>query len=113
LLRAKRVGQHLIDQIKSAIDIEQPARVSIEDVSARLDLHHRGLQRNLKEQGTSFRQLKESLLKERTLELLVSQRLDIDTIAEQLGYSDASTFHRAFKAWFDVTPKQFREQIGS
>ncbi|MBL4672804.1 MAG: helix-turn-helix domain-containing protein [Arenicella sp.] len=113
LLRAKRVGQHFLDSIKGYIDVASPAQVGVDEVAAKLGLHRRALQRNLAEQGTSFRQLKESLLKERSLALLISLRLNVDTIAETLGYSDASTFHRAFKAWFHVTPKQFRDQIGS
>lgn len=113
LLRAKRAGQDFLNTIKRCVDVEQPVLVSIDTVATQLGMHTRALQRNLTEQGTSFRQLKESLLKERTLDLLISQRLEVDAIAQQLGYSDASTFHRAFKVWFDVTPKKFRDQMGS
>lgn len=112
LLRAKRAGQNFLNHIKTCIDTDLPAQVSIDDVALQLDIHRRTLQRNLKEQGTSFRQLKESLLKERTLDLLISNHLDTDSIAEQLGYADASTFHRAFKGWFNTTPKLFKAQMG-
>ncbi len=113
LLRAKCAGQDFLNTIKGYVDVEQPVLVSIDRVAEQLGMHTRALQRNLTEQGSSFRQLKESVLKERTLDLLISQRLEVEDIAQQLGYSDASTFHRAFKAWFDVTPKKFRDQMGS
>jgi len=47
------------------------------------------------------------VLKERAASLLLVQQMEIETVAVQLGYSEPSAFHRAFKTWFGVTPKQF------
>ena len=70
----------------------------------------RTLQRHLDEQRTNFRKLKEGLLKERVLELLVVKQLPVADVAEALGYADVSTFYRAFKAWFGVTLRQFKNR---
>ena len=113
LLRAQNAGQGFLDQIKHHMDGEQLVQTDIDTVAAAVGVTRRTLQRHLDDQGTSFRKLKEGLLKERVLELLVARHLPISHIAEALGYADVSTFHRAFKAWFGVTPRQFKSQIGS
>lgn len=110
LIRAKRQRQTFIDGIKAHIDGAQPALTTIDDVSRTLGLHKRALQRNLREHDTSFRQLKISVLKTRTLDRLILKGWHPQTIAEDLGYTDLSAFHRAFKSWFGVSPKRFREQ---
>lgn len=109
MIRAKREGQSLIHRIKRIIDTDTPATVNIDQVARTIDLHQRVLQRNLAEQGISFREIKEALLKERAIDLLIRQSLEVDTVAEQLGYSEASAFQRAFKKWFGVTPRKFCE----
>lgn len=113
LLRARNTGQGFLDQIKHHMDSEQLVQTDIDTVAAAVGMTRRTLQRHLDEQGTSFRKLKEGLLKERVLDLLVVKHLAIADIAESLGYADVSTFHRAFKAWFGVAPRQFKSQIGS
>jgi len=107
LLRTKRAGLALIDSVKNLIESSGLSTATIEDVELSLGLHKRTLQRNLSEQGSSFRQLKEEVLKERAASLLLVQKMEIETVAVQLGYSEPSAFHRAFKTWFGVTPKQF------
>jgi len=107
LLRSKRASLALIDSIKRIIEQYGFSSASIEDAERDLELHKRSLQRNLAQQGTSFRQLKEEVLKEWAVKLLVRQKIEIDEVAQQLGYSEPSAFHRAFKTWFSVTPKRF------
>jgi AraC-like DNA-binding protein len=107
LLRAKRAGLALIDSVKHLIEDNGFSRVSSEEVELSLGMHKRTLQRNLSEQGTSFRQVKEAVLKEQAASLLLRDKIEIDSVAAYLGYSEPSAFHRAFKSWFGITPKQF------
>jgi len=107
LLRSKRASQALIDSIKKVIEQYGFSTATIEDAESHLELHKRTLQRNLAQQGSSFRQLKEEVLKEWAIKLLIRQKLEIDEVAQKLGYSEPSAFHRAFKTWFATTPKQF------
>lgn len=113
LSRAQRVGQGFLDHVKSHMDGNDLVRLDIDTLAKAVGFKKRTLQRHLDEQGTSFRKLKEGLLKEKVLELLVVQQLPTEQIVEVLGYADVSTLHRAFKAWFGVTPGQFKSQIGS
>lgn len=110
MIRAKREGQSLIHRIKRIIDTDSPATVDINHIAKTLDIHQRVLQRNLTEQGMSFRQIKEALLRERAIDLLIRQSLEVDVVSEQLGYSEPSAFQRAFKKWLGVTPRKFCEE---
>jgi len=107
LLRAKRAGLALIDSVKHLIEGNGFSKVSSEDVELSLGMHKRTLQRNLSEQGTSFRQVKEAVLKDQAASLLLKDKIEIESVAAYLGYSEPSAFHRAFKSWFGMTPKQF------
>jgi hypothetical protein len=107
LLSAKKAGVALIASIKVLIESGGFSQASIEYVELSLGSHKRTLQRNLFEQGTNFRQLKEEVLKTHAVSLLLSDKFEIEALATHLGYSEPSAFHRAFKSWFGVTPRKF------
>jgi len=110
LLSAKEAGLALIAQVKRIIVGLDLGMASIERIEVELGLNKRTLQRGLFAQGTSFRRLKEEVLKEHAVRLLSQADLGLNDIAIQLRYSEPSAFHRAFKVWFGMTPRQFRKQ---
>lgn len=68
------------------------------------------LRRRLHDEQTSFQQLKdECRLKEASLRL-AQQDTSIREISEYLGYTETSTFHRAFRKWMGLTPGAYRQQ---
>jgi len=44
------------------------------------------------------------------MRLLTETPLSVELIAEQLGYSDASNFAKAFKGWNGMSPSEFRQK---
>lgn len=107
LLRIKKAGVALIDSVKTLIKSHGFSSANIQNIELSLGMHKRTLQRNLLEQGTSFRRIKEEALKERAGNLLLQNKIDIESVATILGYSEPSAFHRAFKSWFGVTPRRY------
>jgi AraC-like DNA-binding protein len=83
-------------------------QLRIEDVAARLHLSPRSLQRKLSEAGTSFSELAREMRRNLAAIYLRDRRMPIGEAAFLLGFSDVSTFHRAFKGWFGQTPHEFR-----
>jgi AraC-like DNA-binding protein len=77
---------------------------SLEDLAERLDTSTRTLKRKLAAHGTSYRQLVEELRRARAQALLREGGRSMTQIAEQLGYTDRATFHRAYRRWFGKTP---------
>ncbi len=68
----------------------------------------RTLRNQLAREGTSFRGLIEELRQALAEELLSSNGVNIDQIAERLGYTDTSSFIAAFKRWKGVPPRVYR-----
>lgn len=83
---------------------------SLEEVSASLAMTPQTLRRRLQREGQGFQAIKDSLRRDVAVEYLSRPDLTLIEIAERLGYSEASTFHRAFKAWTGLAPGAYRER---
>ena len=81
---------------------------SLEAVSAALALTPQTLRRRLSEEGQGFQTLKDELRRDAAIEFLGQPELTLADIAARLGFSEASTFHRAFKTWTGLTPSEYR-----
>ena len=68
----------------------------------------RTLQRQLREEKTSYQELLNAVKKEMAIKHLKSGQMSISEIAYILGFSEPSVFHRSFKKWTGYTPKSFR-----
>jgi AraC-like DNA-binding protein len=68
----------------------------------------RSLQRVLKSQGFSYRDLLDETRLNYAVKHLQNPSTDIGDIAKHLGYSDAAHFTRAFKGWTGVSPSTYR-----
>ncbi|HET8871895.1 MAG TPA: AraC family transcriptional regulator ligand-binding domain-containing protein [Aquabacterium sp.] len=79
-----------------------------EEVASMLGASERTLRRRLAREGTSFRDVRERVLRARAEQLLSATSLSVAAVAEQLGFADASTFCQAFRRWAGQTPSAFR-----
>lgn len=69
----------------------------------------RTLRRRLKDEGASYAELSKSALAARAQRLVADTGRTIDEVAYMLGFSERSAFHRAFKRWTGMTPKEHRD----
>jgi AraC-like DNA-binding protein len=76
-----------------------------------LHLSQRTLQRKLKEEGTTFKELLDETRRELAKEYVNDTSLSLSEITYLLGFSEQSNFTRAFKRWQGQSPSAFREQI--
>lgn len=83
--------------------------LSEDAVASRLAIGPRTLQRALKVELTSFREIKSRFLEARARALLAESDLDVSTIARSLGYHEPHSFRRAFRSWTGRTPHGYRE----
>ena len=84
--------------------------LSVEHVAEELSLTPNKLWRRLKEEGTSFLEIRDSLKRDWALTLVENSDRSIESIAEQLGYGDVSAFRKAFKKWAGVQPSVARKR---
>ncbi|HEV7906745.1 MAG TPA: AraC family transcriptional regulator [Pseudonocardiaceae bacterium] len=81
---------------------------ALEDVAARLGVSGPTLRRKLAAEGTSFREVREQLLRDQAVASLVRGGESVEELARRLGFSEASAFHRAFKRWTGSSPGAYR-----
>jgi AraC-like DNA-binding protein len=80
-------------------------------VCERLNMTPQTLRRRLKEENTSYQEIKDNIRKDASVYYLSKPELTIDEIAMLMGFSEASSFHRAFKKWTGKTPSVFRQDL--
>jgi AraC-like DNA-binding protein len=83
-------------------------RPEMRDVARHLGMTERALRRKLADEGSSFREVLDAAMRERTLRLLKNPTLTLQEIAERTGFSEASALHRAVRRWTGQTPMQLR-----
>jgi AraC-like DNA-binding protein len=81
----------------------------LDEVAHHLGLSEWALQRKLRDMGLSFTQLVDQIRQDSAIVHLRQGQLSVTQLASLLGYSETSAFSRAFKRWFGVSPKQWRE----
>jgi AraC-like DNA-binding protein len=98
----------LVRQYLNAAYASTPA--SLADFARLANTSERTLKRRLRDEGTSFRRLSADFRRQMAEVLLDDGRLSLADIADQLGFSDASSFSQAFKKWSGTAPSTFRRQ---
>lgn len=82
--------------------------LTLEEVSGMLAMTPQTLRRRLQEEGHGFQAIKDNLRRDMSIEYLARPDLTLIEIAERVGFSETSTFHRAFKSWTGVAPGEYR-----
>ncbi len=86
---------------------------TLSDVAGHLHVSPRTLTRHLKEEGNSYQVLLDAELSALAKRYLESLQYTVESVAYMLGYKDVSSFRRAFKRWFSVSPSDYQDQIGT
>jgi AraC-like DNA-binding protein len=81
---------------------------NLEQVAQTMHLSVRSLQRRLAEQDANFQQVLAKTRQHLACQYLQDRNLSFADIGFLLGYSDSSTFQRAFKQWTGLSPTNFR-----
>lgn len=80
-----------------------------EAVSSTLNVSPQTLRRRLKDENTSYQEIKDNLRRDLSIYHLCRREYTINEIAILVGFTEPSTFHRAFKKWTGLTPGAYRE----
>jgi|GEM_PF-4370642 len=89
----------LIDSVKKYISTHIKERPGVDQTAKALGFSRRSLTRKLTKSGTSHRDILDEISKERATKLLAEGRYSRTEIADQLGYTDPTSFSRALKRW--------------
>lgn len=81
---------------------------SIENIALCMGVHPKKLQRQLKQRGTTYRDLLEDIRKKEAVRIMNIGSINLTDLALQLGYAELSIFSRCFKNWFGITPTEWK-----
>lgn len=95
---------------QSIVEALPSGDISIQQVARDVGMSVRSLQRYLSDKGGTFSGLIGDIRGAIAKTYLAQKKLPITEIAFLLGYSDTASFSRAFKAWTDMTPRQYQQQ---
>jgi AraC-like DNA-binding protein len=95
-------------KVRMSLD-DGPGIKSSQAVAEEFSMSASTLKRRLSDEGTTFRKLLESSLRERATLRLLDQSMSVGQIAADLGYSDLTNFSHAFKRWTGQSPTRFRD----
>jgi len=82
----------------------------IETVAQDLGMSRQTLYRRLKDEGVTFAQILDDLRCRMASDYLSALKVFVNETAYLVGFSEASSFVRAFRRWTRMTPAQFRNQ---
>lgn len=80
-------------------------------VASELRMSERTLQRRLEAEATSFVELLDNTRRELAEQYLSRLHLSLAQAAYLLGFADQSSFFRACRRWFDLSPGQYRSRL--
>lgn len=83
-----------------------------EDVAERLGMTPITLYRRLRDRGVEFSDLVRGIRYELALGYVRDPRIPLTEVALLLGYSELSSFSRAFRQWTGASPVRYRRSIG-
>ncbi len=111
---AHSARQDIVNRAKAAI-IDGLAEGSVTEASAAEALHMtpRNLHRRLQKEGTSFKHLLTGVRKELAQQYIQDRSKTLTEISYLLGFSEASSFSRAFKGWTGQAPSEARRIVAN
>lgn len=102
-------GNQISNRVRRVLTEMLPAgTVSAGQVSARLGLSKRSLQRKLRDESTSFQAVLNETRASLALTYLRDQKLSAEETSHLLAYRDPNSFYRAFQVWTGMTPAEAR-----
>jgi AraC-like DNA-binding protein len=100
---AEKVRAELVSRLPGG----EPARA---EVARALLLSEKTLQRRLGDEDTSYQQVLDELRRDLARQYLREPAASVCEVTFRLGFSDQSSFTRAFRRWTGLTPGEYRSQ---
>jgi AraC-like DNA-binding protein len=92
--------------------LDRAVAQTLAEVSEQLGRSARSLQRELADEGCTFRAVRDQVLAERARTLVAESDAPIGAIATRLGFASRTSFERAYRRWTGEPPAKTRAETG-
>ncbi|MBL8482864.1 MAG: AraC family transcriptional regulator [Rhodocyclaceae bacterium] len=92
-------------------EIPPSAWPDFSDLALQMHTSASTLRRRLEQDGDSYQSIKDDLRRDLAIARLAHSDSSLDDIAAELGFSEPSGFHRAFKKWTGSKPGAYRRGV--
>lgn len=100
-----RISEKVRAELISRLPAGEPSRA---EIAAALKLSEKTLQRRLQEEHTRYQQVLDEVRRDLAQQYLREGPVSVCEVTFRLGFSDQSSFTRAFRRWTGVTPGEYR-----
>jgi len=84
---------------------------SIEEVADAINLSKNLLWRKLKKENTTFLDIRDEVKRDVALSLMSNHELSVSDVSTKTGFSDVSSFNKAFTKWTGQSPSIYRKSL--
>jgi AraC-like DNA-binding protein len=111
LLKYKNVSS-LTARVRRRLRQFLPGMVpDFEELAAEMSMTPATMRRRLNDEGESYQSIKDQLRRDLAISYLSHSSRSVMDIALELGFSERSAFHRAFRKWTGASPAEFRRTL--
>ena len=100
----------IVSDVRQVILEALPENPGADEVAQSLHVSTRTLQRRLAGAAASFSEVSDGVRSELAKEYLLDLDVRISEVAFLLGFSEQSSFNRAFRRWTGLAPGRWREK---
>jgi len=105
---AQMDGGDLVRRVRALVTARPACPPSLPATADELAMSSRTLRRRLSALGWSYQRLVDQSRHELAQRYLRDQGMNIARVSERLGFSEPSSFHRAFRRWAGCSPSAYR-----
>lgn len=107
--RLRPTSQDWAAYLRTVLRYREGESITLDSIARFNRVSPRTIERHLRRENLSFRELSRQVRLERACELLRHSSLPVAQIAHQLGFSDAANFSRAFRRALGLAPLAYRQ----
>ncbi|WP_038343894.1 AraC family transcriptional regulator [Acinetobacter sp. A47] len=97
----------VVEYVQDYLEMQNGIIPSMAETACALHIPERTLRHQLQQMQTSYKEIREKLIKQKALKFIENSSYSIEQVAEMLGYSEPAAFNHAFKRWFGLSPRQY------
>lgn len=100
----------IVEYVEGYLEMQNGVMPTMFETACALNIPERTLRHKLQQMQTSYKEIRERLIKQKALKFIENSAYSIEQVAEMLGYSEPAAFNHAFKRWFGQSPRQYNRK---